>query len=184
MENNLYDIQPIECRLPLQRILLQGDIIDVHLRVLQYDPSPVYDRIKHLIQPYSRYQRNVSIKDMFPNEVKGICACGCDKELTGKRTRWATEDCSNFPVEVYFIIVGRADFVRSYLDRYYGYKCSNPHCNSGKIDLDADHIIGVKHGGGGCWLGNYQYLCKPCHRSKTNEDFGWNKNGSLPRGDF
>jgi len=32
----------------------------------------------------------------------------------------------------------------------------------------ADHILGVADGGGECGLENYQTLCTPCHRSKTN----------------
>ncbi len=33
---------------------------------------------------------------------------------------------------------------------------------------EADHIIAVKDGGGQCGLENYQTLCVPCHRQKTN----------------
>jgi 5-methylcytosine-specific restriction endonuclease McrA len=36
---------------------------------------------------------------------------------------------------------------------------------------DADHIVEVRHGGGGRDLSNYQVLCKKCHRHKTKRNF-------------
>ena len=32
---------------------------------------------------------------------------------------------------------------------------------------DADHIVPVVEGGGGCGLGNYRTLCVVCHRGET-----------------
>jgi 5-methylcytosine-specific restriction enzyme A len=34
---------------------------------------------------------------------------------------------------------------------------------------DADHIVPVSEGGGGCGLENYRTLCVPCHRRSTSE---------------
>jgi 5-methylcytosine-specific restriction protein A len=34
---------------------------------------------------------------------------------------------------------------------------------------DADHIIPVVEGGGGCGLGNYRTLCVSCHRGETTQ---------------
>lgn len=34
---------------------------------------------------------------------------------------------------------------------------------------DADHIIPVIKGGGGCGLANYRTLCKPCHKAETKK---------------
>lgn len=61
---------------------------------------------------------------------------------------------------------------------YYGYGCINgcerKHPDSPLYDnIDIDHIVPVKLGGGGCWLSNYQPLCKPCHKTKTVADFNW-----------
>lgn len=33
----------------------------------------------------------------------------------------------------------------------------------------ADHILPVEHGGGGCGLDNFQTLCIPCHKRKTRQ---------------
>jgi 5-methylcytosine-specific restriction endonuclease McrA len=52
-------------------------------------------------------------------------------------------------------------------------KCN--HCGAEDCILDLDHKTPVKFSGGGKWLDNYQYLCKKCHRIKTNSDFGWKK---------
>jgi 5-methylcytosine-specific restriction endonuclease McrA len=34
---------------------------------------------------------------------------------------------------------------------------------------DADHVVPVVEGGGGCGLENYRTLCIPCHRIETAE---------------
>jgi 5-methylcytosine-specific restriction endonuclease McrA len=74
-----------------------------------------------------------------------------------------------FAADVYRIIYGQPDTIKLYLKKYHGYKCK-----CGRVrKMKADHIIPVKHGGGGCWLSNYQFLCHACHVHKTNEDFGW-----------
>ena len=33
----------------------------------------------------------------------------------------------------------------------------------------ADHVVEVVRGGGGCGLENYQTLCTPCHKAKTRD---------------
>lgn len=38
-----------------------------------------------------------------------------------------------------------------------------------KSQWDADHIIPVSEGGGGCGLSNYQTLCIRCHKIKTHK---------------
>jgi 5-methylcytosine-specific restriction endonuclease McrA len=105
---------------------------------------------------------------MFP-KVDGMCSCGCGKPLTGKQKRWASEPCNTFATDIYFIICGYQGTVERFMLRYLGHKCS-----CGEIyGLELDHIVPVKHGGGGCWLNNYQWLCAKCHRLKTNKDFGF-----------
>lgn len=42
------------------------------------------------------------------------------------------------------------------------------YAEANKIHLD--HIVPVHQGGGGCWLGNYQFLCVDCHKIKTKNE--------------
>lgn len=153
-------------------------------RVISFDPAEVYSRVQHLLNPHKRIQSNLSLVDLWPNSP-GICGCGCGLPLVGRQTRWASKLCSEFPLEVYWIIRGDAAAIRPYIARYWGEQC----CRCGKsretlygeirergewkAPLYLDHIVPVKHGGGASWLGNYQLLCETCHRLKTNEDFGW-----------
>lgn len=153
-----------------------------HERVMFFDPLDVFDIVK--INHYER-KPSVSIKDLFP-QIPGFCACGCTKPLSGRRNRWATDDCMNFATDVRFIIAGDIKIIGRYLRYYYGWNCSKCGCEDKGHDMGAngpvswikiDHIIPVKHGGGGWWLSNYQLVCHDCHVIKTKEDFGWdNKN--------
>jgi len=144
-------------------------------RVLLFDPAPVYARIE--VNHYKRVQP-LQMAKMFPQIEPGICACGCGEELTGRRSRWATDDCSNFVGVVYAIIAGNHDVIKRYVTLLYGgWACCN--CNGTWKDcpddwgngygdwIQKDHIIAVKKGGGGCWLNNYQPLCHICHTKKT-----------------
>jgi hypothetical protein len=138
-------------------------------RVVFFDPTDFYSRVK--LDNYKRFPP-VSITQIFP-KTKGICGCGCNEKLTHRRTRWATDECCNYAQAVWGIISGRPETIAFYLRRYYGDKCFRCDCTT---DLKVDHIIPVKHGGGGGWLSNYQFLCHSCHVQKTNEDFGWKRN--------
>lgn len=51
------------------------------------------------------------------------------------------------------------------------------HCGASDVPWQADHIIAVVNGGGGCGLDGYQTLCVPCHKKKTIIDL---KCGSTP----
>lgn len=59
----------------------------------------------------------------------------------------------------------------------YGNYCVN--CGSGNR-VQIDHVIGVAHGGGGCWLNNFEPLCHTCHVDKTNRTFGKGKYKPAP----
>lgn len=142
---------------------------DFQKKVIFYDPSIFYST--HIINHFERFP-TVSITSIFPKN-KGVCGCGCNAKLDGRRTRWATDDCMNFAQAVWAIISGQVQTISFYLRRYYGDKCFRCDCTT---DLKVDHIIPVKHGGGGGWLSNYQFLCHSCHVKKTNEDFGWKRN--------
>ena len=135
-------------------------IVDI---VLEYNPFSVFSRID--IDKYKRIQI-VPFDSMFPHN-EGICSCGCGQKLTGRRTRWASDECGTVAYWVYSIITGRLNFVRNCLIRKYGNKCVN--CGS-QEDLDVDHKLAVINGGGGMWLENYQLLCKKCHKEKTKKD--------------
>lgn len=139
-------------------------------RVIFFDPAPVYARLK--INPYKRLQSHLAFRDMFPDRKDGLCSCGCQAALTGRRRRWASEDCAKFALAVWGIIDGQAGTFMYYVAKYHGRKCAV--CRS-RRELRVDHRVPVKHGGGGCWLSNFQLLCHTCHVGKTNQDFGWKK---------
>lgn len=136
-------------------------------RILFFDPSEVYSRIENKIDPFKRHQNNLSIAMLFPKNTDGICRCGCGEK---SKLSWASSDCSDFAYRVYDIISYGTSRARFLMKMYYGDLCQN---NCGNEWSDIDHIIPVKHGGGGCWLSNFKPLCKECHRDKTNKDFGY-----------
>ena len=175
---DIFQVQPASCRapLPFKKIEYSDWAIEKGYdtkwnRVLVFDPYEVYQLSMQTIDPYKRLQWT-SITTMFPS-IKGLCACGCGGVLRKGRRRWASNECGSFAYAIRCIICNTHQVPGFYIEKYYGSndcaKCGESGCH------ELDHIIGVKHGGGGCWLSNYQYLCKKCHREKTNEDFGWNK---------
>ncbi|RDC63951.1 HNH endonuclease [Adhaeribacter pallidiroseus] len=107
---------------------------------------------------------------MFPDYQNGICSCGCGQALWGRRKRWASDDCTAFALAIWAIIDGQVGKFEYFVTKYNSKKCAV--CGS-RRHLKVDHIVPVKHGGGGCWLSNYQLLCHSCHVIKTNKDFGW-----------
>jgi 5-methylcytosine-specific restriction endonuclease McrA len=143
---------------------------EVNKRVLYCDPLPYYNNIRHKVNHYKRYQAGFIVEDMFPTTEDKTCACGCGKRLTGRRTRWATDRCSEFAVDVFRILKGDIPTIKKYLAWYYGKACSE--CGECDIPLDLEHTTPVKYGGGGCWLSNFTLMCSPCHREKTKIDMG------------
>jgi len=158
-------INPIIVALPFKKTRIKTEW---HKRVLFLDPSEIYNR--QTIKPYQRVQTHLTFPEMFPARADATCACGCGAEISGRRRRWASSDCTKFATTVWAIIDGQTGAISTFVKKYYGAKCSV--CGSRK-ELKADHIIPVKHGGGGCWLSNFQLLCHSCHVAKTNQDFGW-----------
>lgn len=150
---------------------------EVWRRAILFDPTPVYALIT--VDPYKRYQ-SIPISSMFPKQIDR-CACGCGAILTGKRTMWATDDCHKFAALVQSFICGGMGDIKRALKQYYEWNCMD--CGTddkGRVwersgyvvdDIQIDHIVGVKHGGGGCWLSNYKFRCGECHTKKTNKDF-------------
>lgn len=178
----LFDIQPYECRKPLD--LPNNKAVNwkpTPKRVFFFDPTPLYERINEarLLNPYQR-QCTVSISFLFP-QIEKKCACGCGKELTGRQKRWASKECNDFAYAVFAIISGYTNTLRQYRNLFIGgYKCEV--CGEPELyePVELDHIYPVKFGGGGGWLSNYQFKCKKCHREKTNKDFGFKQNVITP----
>jgi len=133
-------------------------------RILEFDPTPVYGRIE--VNPFKRFQKNITHGQMFPNRPDNTCACGCGRYLTGRRTRWATSECGWFASAVYEIICGYTRTIRKYVLNE-THRCES--CGTNYWE-EIDHIVPVCRGGGGCWLNNYQKLCSSCHKAKTKLD--------------
>ncbi len=148
-------------------------------RVLEFDPTELYSRIDHKINKFKRHA-GLSMDDVFPY-IDGLCACGCrgiteKYKYTNGYKKYFSNDCEYFASDVLSIINNYFGKPAQYINYYSGHKCSE--CCK-KHDLELDHVIGVKQGGGGCWLSNYRWLCKPCHRNKTNKDFGFKNTNQI-----
>ena len=168
----MLEMPPISCRQPLPVKELEYEHTAVFLRVLYFDPAPVYERMaqnpRASVSPFKRIN-SIFMADMFPTVEPGVCACGCGGKCTGRRTRWATKECSQFALRVYWIICGVSDKGYSnFIYHYWGYGCTD--CAETGIDTQIDHIIPVHAGGGLCWLSNLRPLCIPCHKEKTKAD--------------
>lgn len=145
--------------------------VQVINRVLSLDPTELYERISQKIDPFKRHQ-GIQVDDLFP-KLEGKCACGCDvvprSFKNGSNEKYAKNTCKTFVNDVVSIINNYFQKPSYYITKYYGKKCSE--CDE-KDFLELDHIVGVKHGGGGSWLSNYRWLCRKHHVHKTNESFG------------
>lgn len=158
------------------------------IRVLSFDPGKCYELAGNEINPYSRFQTNLSIITIFPNPAPGICACGCERILTGRKTRWFNSDCHSFALHVLTIMYGSVGTISRYLDAISGNDNTCMSCSEvlgpdaitrakgggefgyGEHVTEIDHILPVNQGGGGSWLSNYQRLCIPCHDIKSKAD--------------
>jgi hypothetical protein len=139
---------------------------DKRMRLLFFDPKEVYERAGGLIDPYKRNQSNLSTKILFPLRTDGQCRCGCGRQA---KKYWYDDYCKNFAYDVYQIICYGTAHSKILIREYYGDLCQAENCT--KHWTEIDHIIPVKHGGGGCWLSNYLPLCAMHHVDKTNKDF-------------
>ena len=176
----LFDVQPASCREPLTLPTKGVNWKHIHKRVFFFDPTSVYERINelNLLNPYQRHC-SVSMMHLFHN-IENKCACGCNQELSGRQKRWASKECSVFAVYVFDIIAGRQQTLRKLRSLFVGgLHCEVCGIQGYDVSLELDHIIPVKHGGGGGWLSNYQFKCKKCHREKTNMDFGFKQSKNL-----
>lgn len=173
----LFDNQPEWCREPLNISQIPNfNKLNKNIqRLALFDPRGAYDRIDkaNAINPFKRYN-TVNMLLIFPNRNDGYCSCGCGRKLTGRQTRWASKECQTLPTNVQAVMSGHSHLT-SLLRRIFGDNCAV--CGISEYDShkthELDHKYPVKFGGGGGWLGNYEFKCPKCHREKTNKDFGF-----------
>ena len=118
------------------------------------------------IDRYKRQNSQIHLGITFP-QLDNNCACGCGIELTGRKTRWADISHATLAHKYTAVISGDVGRIRELLIERDGYICAGCGYDVSSEDWQADHIIEVRHGGGGCDLGNFQILCSYCHKAKT-----------------
>ena len=119
-----------------------------------------------IIDNHKRVQKGLVMIQMFPS-LPGLCACGCGKRLTGRKKRWASQHCADRAYRLFAVLKGDNQVIREEVferDQGFCVKC-------GVYDekWQADHVIEVCNGGGGCTIDNFQTLCLHCHKEKTKE---------------
>jgi hypothetical protein len=133
--------------------------------------SPQIQPIHPSIDPFKRIQksRDFPLEVLFPIKNDGFCDCGCGEKLSGRQSRWR-KGHSDMAVLFWRVMKGDSKAIRYLLQERDGGKCKG--CGRITEDWDADHIIEVVNGGGGCDLSNFQTLCKRCHKDKTRSLWG------------
>jgi len=121
-----------------------------------------------IIDPFKRVQRSLWGGALFPAKKDGLCDCGCGKPLSKRRTRWATKQCQSMYYDLLMVMKGDLQTIRACV--FYRDQGFCRHCGVLSENWEADHIIPVHKGGGGCDLSNFQTLCKDCHKTKTRMD--------------
>lgn len=118
-----------------------------------------------MIDTFKRYQSGLTLVSLFPQQDRNLCACGCGAPLSGLKKRWASKRCQEFAVKTFFIVKGDTSVIRKELYKRDKGICTC--CGSKSTEWEADHILPVYLGGGGCDLDNFQTLCKRCHSFKS-----------------
>lgn len=116
------------------------------------------------IDNFCRYQKHFKMIDMFP-DIPGKCACGCGEAIGGRRTRWAEKSHGDIAYHWFMVIKGGVSNIRRAVFERDGGACRN--CGVIGRNWEADHIVPVHKGGGGCGLENFQTLCVDCHKEKS-----------------
>lgn len=116
-----------------------------------------------------RYRAGLTVAKVFPVRLDGRCA-RCESPLGGKRRRWCSHECERAAVSHFRILKGDVFEIRRLLLRRDHGVCAM--CQEPQSYWEADHIVAVVNGGGGCGLEGYQTLCVGCHRAKTQLDLG------------
>lgn len=118
-----------------------------------------------MLDKLQRYQTGLIVSDLFPTRSDGKCACGCNEELTGRRKRWASQQCAEKALTIFWVVKGDASKIRKLVFQRDLGICNK--CGASNAEWEADHIVPVHAGGGGCGIENFQTLCKACHKQKT-----------------
>lgn len=119
---------------------------------------------------YTRYQKGMTLQDVFPLREDGLCACGCNKPLTGRQKRWSSKKCQEKALTHFLIIKGDNKTIRRELLKRDNGVCS---CCGISNQWHADHILPVFRGGGFCDIDNLQTLCLDCHTIKHQKLGHW-----------
>jgi len=133
-----------------------------------------------------RYEVGLRIEPVLPPQETGKCLCGCGRGLTGRRWRWATDECQHKATLAFRVIRGDSSAVRQGLrERNNGFcdGCGEqvevlasrwPKREFVEVEVieelkpwQGHHLIPVAEGGGGCDLSGYETLCKRCHDAET-----------------
>jgi hypothetical protein len=117
-----------------------------------------------MINHQKRYQVGLKIQHLYP-KINNVCACGCGQELTGRKTKWASQECNTIAHINTAIIKGNISVIRNILFSVERGVCQI--CNRYDEHWQADHIHPVHWGGGACGIENYQTICTCCHYIKS-----------------
>lgn len=91
---------------------------------------------------------------------RNLCFCGCDREVVPPRRSCFSDECL-----AWYTSHSSPDHIRGKVyDRDKGV-CA--HCGKKDCSWEADHIIPVIEGGGGCDFTGYRTLCLSCHKKET-----------------
>lgn len=168
---------------------IEPELVDVEKytsAIILFDPTEIYSRL--IFDKFKRRQ-SFGTADIAPTITKGICACGCGNKLTGRQTRWYSEECQKIPLGVLHILNGDLEYINRLMQCYLPHRCIMCNCENYLIEkseysdwhkrdivsyqasgIQVDHILAIQNGGSGGWLGNYQFLCHRCHSIKTKQD--------------
>ena len=123
------------------------------------------------VDPFSRMQPGLKMRDVFPTIPGKVCACGCGRALEGRRTRWATDGCGSAAYSWFSVIAGFGIRTQAWgRDRGICAECAIKCGDRWSPRWEAHHVVPVHLGGGGCTLDGIQTLCTGCHLRKTSRD--------------
>jgi 5-methylcytosine-specific restriction endonuclease McrA len=117
------------------------------------------------LDKFKRYQSGYTWEEHLPLPPKGFCRCGCGNPLPPRKRMWFSEEHQYKSLMEYQTVKGDFAVIRMRLAQRDLCKCAN--CGNIDSQWQADHIIEVANGGGGCDLDNFQTLCLECHKKKT-----------------
>ena len=113
-----------------------------------------------------RYQKGLKFEQVFPKKDR-LCACGCERTLAGRRTKWFSDTCRDNAYVIFAVLKGDNRVIREALYQRQRGQCQS--CGTVTDEWHADHIRPVSQGGGACSIENFQTLCLDCHAYKTHK---------------